>query len=237
MAHVRRLEGAALALVVIAAGAAAPAPVTAQDSPAAQEADTYAGAPVDLEEIVVVARRRGADPSAATTECLWDQLTPDERAPLTAVARRAVSTLARHDTVPLANPAVSEAAAGRALELCGGQAEPEHLRFARVALAAYAVERESLVDLRRHRIDRARLMRGWSALNAAERDALLAVAANPEDDPENAGVFVRAVFKVLGAMRPVSTYNPLAYRQGSPNHRALFLAEAYAARVGMERRF
>lgn len=192
---------------------------------------------VEVEAVIVTARRPGRDPSSASTECIWDQLPADQRAALSQVADTAVSTLTNHDDLPLTTPRLTDAAARAALLACGGSGRDEHLPFVRVGLAGFAVEKASLVTLQRNRIPEAKLMHGWSLLAEPQRDAMLVAAANPDDEPEDLRLLVSGLFKVLRAVRPFSAWNPLEYRNGSTNHRVIFFYEAHSVRRAMERRF
>jgi len=192
---------------------------------------------VDVEGVIVTARRPGYDPSQATTECIWARLPSTQRDGLSHEAEVGVRTLAQHDNVPLTSPALTDEAVAAALLACGGSGRPEHLPFVRVGLAAYASEKATASALARNRVPQDKLLRAWGLLSEGQKDAMLATAANPQEEPEDMGLLISAVFKVLRAVRPLSTWNPMEYRNGTTTHRIVYFYEAHAARTAMERRF
>ena len=229
------MTNSALALVIaVAVGITAPASA----STGAQEEAPPPSVAIDLGEIVVFARRPGKDPSQATTECIWLQLPADQRLLLSLSAGEAVSSLAYHDQLPLVSPNLDEDAVADALFACGGIDEPSLLRFVSVALAAYAVENETVRALRGDRVSRDRLVAAWRALSAERQETLVLAAMTPDalTEPE-ADLLVLTVFDVLRRVRPLGAMNPFAYRNGSANHRVVYFTEAFATRIAMERLF
>jgi hypothetical protein len=231
-----RAATALLAAFVLAGPALAQTPQAPSTPPRVLEDGS-----TEVSELVIIARRPGRDPSQATTACLWEALPEDQRQALNAGAEQAVRTLARHDDLPLSNPALTNPAVSAALKECGGSQEPEALPFARIALFAFAAENATARALGAHRIYEARLDRAWAALSPVEKEALLvaSTAINQEKKPEDEvdDAFVPAVFKLLRIVRPVGVWNPLSYRNGTVTHRVVYFYEGRSLRAAMERRF
>ena len=193
----------------------------------------------EVAELIVIARSPGRDPSSATTECLWEHLPTGQRSALTAVAEGAVRTLARHDDLPLANPALTEDAVIAALQACGGSDRPAAIPFARTALLAFAAENATARPLARDRIALPRLERGWTALTPRQKEVLLEASVLDDDEISDAlgEELMPAIFKLLRVVRPVGVWNPLGYRNGTATHRVIYYYQAYSVRTAMERRF
>lgn len=195
----------------------------------------------EVSELVVIARRPGADPSQATTACLWAELPEDQRRALSLGAEGAVRTLALHDDLPLSNAALTDPAVSIALRACGGSQQPAALPFARMALLSFAAEHATARALGSNRIYEAKLERAWAALSPREREALLvastAINHEKKDEDEVDDAFVPAVFKLLRIVRPIGVWNPLAYRNGTVTHQVVFFYEGRSLREAMERRF
>jgi hypothetical protein len=223
-----------IVLVLVGAGAQASPAQDAGQLPGVLGDGSY-----ELEDVVVIASRPGLDPSAATTQCLWDHLPPDQRAALAAGADHAVRTLAHHDDLPLANRALTDAAVTASLRACGGSDKPAALPFARTALFAFAAENSTAARLAGDRLHAPRLQRGWATLSPAQREVVLRASVLEEDDvPEEIGdELFSALFKLLRNVRPVGVWNPLAYRNGTATHRVVYYYQAHAVRTLMERRF
>jgi len=193
----------------------------------------------EVAELIVTARGPGRDPSAATTECLWDHLPTEQQRALTATADHAVRTLAQHDDLPLKNPALTGAAVTAALRACGGSDAPKAIPFARTALLAFAAENATARPLARDRIPSPRLERGWAALTRRQQEVLLEASVLDDDEisEELGDELAPALFKALRVVRPLGAWNPLGYRNGTTTHRVIYYYQAYSVRTAMERRF
>lgn len=222
--------GLALALAVGSAAPAAAAPPP--PAPAGAEDENL------VSELLVIARRVAPDPSAVTTACLWRELPAAERDGFSREVGRALATLTAKPPHRPDRSVVTEAGAGVALRACGAPAEPEALPFARVAVTSYAVERAAAERLGAMGLSEARLARAWDALPSADREILAAqtgrLARGLESEPDEAAM---VVFGLIRRLRPLSAFNPLAYKSGSMNQLIVVHYASRAVRHAMEKRF
>ena len=224
---------------MIAAAAVALALAAAQATAAVPPPRVLDDGSTEVAELIVIARGPGRDPSAATTECLWEHLPREQQRALAALADHAVRTLARHDDLPLKNPALTDAAVVVALHACGGSDQPSAIPFARTALLAFAAENATARPLARDRIRTPRLERGWAALTPRQKEVLLEASVLEDDEisDELGEELAPALFKLLRIVRPLGMWNPLGYRNGTATHRVVYYYQAYSVRTAMERRF
>ena len=193
---------------------------------------------VEVSELVVIASRNAPDPSAVTTECVWRHLPSPERE---ALARETGRTAA---TLHTANPhrpdpsVVTEAGVKTALVACGAPADEASLPFARTAVRYYALERTAADALAARGLGDAKLDAAWTGLAPGDREALASqvgrMAGGSDETPEAAA---RVLLNLLRRLRPISAFNPLAYRRGGANHLIVAHYTPRAVRHAMEKRF
>jgi hypothetical protein len=192
----------------------------------------------EVSELVVIARRRAPDPSDVTTQCVWRNLPAPEREALGREVGRTAATLHMERPHRPDPSAVTESGVRTALQACGAPAADAALPFARTAVRFYALERLAADALAARGLGDARLDAAWSALPYDDREMLAAQAGRgaqgSDEKPEAAALIV---FSLIRRLRPLSAFNPLAYRGGSTNHLIVAHYAPRAVRHAMEKRF
>jgi hypothetical protein len=192
----------------------------------------------EVSELVVVARRHGPDPSDVTTECVWRNLPPPERAALDREIGRTASTLHAEKPHRPDPSVVTNAGVAVGLHACGAPADEAALPFARTAVRYYALERIAADALAARGMGDAKLDAAWSALRSADRETLASqvgrLSQGSDETPEAAAL---VIFGLLRRLRPLSAFNPLAYKRGGANHLIVAHYAPRAVRHAMEKRF
>lgn len=220
------MHAAALALVLAAS------PVELPPVPAASVDETT------VSELLVIASRTAPDPSEVTTACVWRELPAAERDALAQEVGRTTATLGTERPYRPKASVVTEAGVASALKACGGPAEEEALPFAKTAVRFYALERVVADALAAKGLGDAKLDAGWNGLSEADRETLTGqagrLARGADERPEAAA---RIVFGLIRRLRPISAFNPLAYKGGATNHLIVAHYAPRAVRHAMEKRF
>jgi hypothetical protein len=205
---------------------------------AASSQPQAADEPVEVSELVVIASRIAPDPSDVTTECVWRNLPAPEREALAREVGRTAATLHLKRPHRPDPSAVTEAGVEAGLKACGAPADEAALPFARTAVRFYVLEQIASDALAARGLGAARLDAAWAALPAADRELLAAqagrAARGSDGEAEDAA---RIVLDLLRRVRPLSAFNPLAYRPGGTNHLLVAHYAPRAVRHAMEKRF
>jgi hypothetical protein len=195
----------------------------------------------EVSELLVIARRPGRDLSDVTTECVWRELPPGEREALTREAAMALSTIGQPSPHKVRRSVITLEGVALGLAACGAPGGETALPFARTAVIFYGRERVAGEALGDRGLALPRLVAAWNGLNAEDREILTAqtgrMVGGADLKEHETRALALLVWGLIRRLRPLSAFNPLAYRPGSLNHLIVAYYAPRAVRHAMEKRF